>query len=123
MWNRRIEQKITEYMYNGFRFAEGLKLFQNRMRCMPEAAEGFKQCAQDGLKWLDPLMAGKSFICGARLTIADLVLYCCTDFAAGVNQKIDPSLKNLTAWFERMDARPSAAASLHPAAAKAGMKG
>ena len=24
MWNRRIEQKITENIYNGFRFSEGL---------------------------------------------------------------------------------------------------
>ena len=30
MWNRRIEQKITENMYAGFRFSEGLKLFENR---------------------------------------------------------------------------------------------
>ncbi|MBT4355144.1 MAG: glutathione S-transferase, partial [Rhodospirillaceae bacterium] len=38
MWNRRVEQKITENIYAGFRFAEGLKLFENRMRCLPEAA-------------------------------------------------------------------------------------
>ena len=29
MWNRRIEQKITENIYAGFRFAEGLQLFEN----------------------------------------------------------------------------------------------
>ena len=27
---------------NGFRFAEGLPLFQSRMRCLPEAAPGLK---------------------------------------------------------------------------------
>ncbi len=123
MWNRRIEQRITENMYNGFRFSEGLEIFKDRMVCRPEAAEGLKAMAADGLSWLDKQLEGKQFICGDRLTIADLVLYCCTDFAAGVGQTIDPSLKNVTAWFERMDSRPSAKASLHPAAGQVGMKG
>jgi glutathione S-transferase len=123
MWNRRIEQKITENMYNGFRFSEGYEIFKDRMRCLPDASDGLKQIARDGLEWLDGQMAGKQFICGDRLTIGDLVLYCCCDFAAGVGQPIDPSLKNVSEWFARMDARPSAQASLHPAAAQVGMKG
>jgi len=123
MWCRRIEQKITENMYAGFRFAEGLGLFKDRMRCIPEAADGLKASAQDGLAWLDGLMKGKQFLCGDRLTVGDLVLYCCIDFAAGVGQKIEPSLANASAWFARMDARPSAKASLHPAAGQVGMKG
>jgi glutathione S-transferase len=32
------------------------------------------------------------------------------DFMKGVGQPLDPTNKNLTAWFERMKARPSAAA-------------
>ena len=123
MWNRRIEQKITENIYAGFRYSEGLQLFENRMRCLPEAASGLKAVAQDGLGWLANQKDGKTFICGERITIADLVLYCCTDFAAGVGQSISPDLKNITSWVSRMDSRPSAAASLHPAAEKVGMKG
>jgi glutathione S-transferase len=34
-WQRRVELKITEHLYNGFRFAEGLPLFQARMRVLP----------------------------------------------------------------------------------------
>ena len=123
MWTRRVEQKITDNMYNGFRFSEGLERFKDRMRCLPEAADGLKAVAQDGLAWLDALMDGKEYVCGDRLTIADLVLYCCMDFAAGVGQSLDPSLPNISAWFARIDARPSAKTSLHPAAEKAGRKG
>ena len=123
MWNRRVEQKITENMYAGFRFAEGLQLFENRVRCLPEAADGLKAAGQDGLAWLDVQMDGKEFICGGRITIADLVLYCCTDFAAGVGQVIDTKLKNVTAWFSRIENRASAVGSLHPAAEKVGMRG
>jgi len=123
MWNRRIEQKITENIYAGFRFAEGLQLFENRVRCLPEAADGLKAAGQDGLAWLDENMQGKSFICGNRITIADLVLYCCTDFASGVGQSIDAKLENVNAWFARVEARESAPGSLHPAAEKVGMRG
>ncbi len=35
MWQRRIELKITEFLYNGFRFAEGQQLFNGRMRLIP----------------------------------------------------------------------------------------
>ena len=123
MWNRRIEQKITENIYAGFRYSEGLQLFENRMRCLPEAADGLKAAGQDGLAWLDEQMQGKSFICGNRITIADLVLYCCTDFASGVGQSIDAKLENVNAWFARVEARESAPGSLHPAAEKVGMRG
>ncbi len=122
-WQRRVELNITEPLYNGFRYAEGLELFKSRMRVLPEAAAGLKAVVQDRLKWLDGLMAGREYIAGSRFTIADIILYSALDFGAGVGQNLDPSLKNLTAWFKRVGARPSAAASLHPASAQVGMKG
>ena len=110
MWTRRIDLNILEPMANGFRFAEGLKLFQNRIRCIPQAADDLKATAQDGLARLDRLMAGKEFVCGSRLTMADILLFAFVDFFAGVKQPLNPELKNLGAWYERMKARPSAAA-------------
>ena len=62
MWQRRIELQITEHMYNGFRYAEGLDLFKTRMHCLPEAAAGLKEIVQEKLTWLDGLMEGKQFI-------------------------------------------------------------
>jgi glutathione S-transferase len=122
-WQRRIEQSITENLYNGFRFTEGYELFKNRVMCRPEAGPGLKAIAQDRLKWLDGLIAGRDYIVPNRFTISDIILYCATDFAAGVGQKIDPSLKNVTAWFNRVAARPSATSSLHPAAGQLKMRG
>jgi glutathione S-transferase len=93
------------------------------MRILPEAAPGLKATAQDNLKWLDKLLEGREYLAGSRFTIADIILYCALEFGASVGQKLDPSLKNVNAWFKRVDSRPSAAASLHPAAAQLGMKG
>lgn len=123
MWQRRVELNITEPAYNGFRFAEGIDLFRNRVRCIPEAAEGLKDTAQRNLKWLDTLIGGRDFICGNQIRLADLILYCCLDFAAGVGQPLNPELKNINAWFKRIEARPSAKASLHPASEQVKMKG
>jgi glutathione S-transferase len=122
MWQRRVELNITENLYNGFRYAEGLQMFKDRMHCLPEAAAGLKAIAQEKLEWLDKLMEGKSFIVGERFTLPDVILYVALDFGAGVGQKIDPKLKNITAWFNRVNARPSATASIHEKAAAAGMR-
>lgn len=122
-WQRRVELKITEHLYNGFRFAEGLELFRPRLRVLPEAAEGLKATVRDNLAWLDPLLAGKTWVVGPRFTVADVILYCALDFGRSVGQPIDPALTNVTGWFERVAARPSAAASLHPLADAVGSAG
>ena len=122
-WQRRVELNITEHMYNGFRFAEGLELFKNRVYCVPEAATGLKAKAQDWLGKLDGLIAGRDYICGNAPRFVDLTLYCCMDFAKDVGQPLNPDLKNINAWFKRMDARPSAKASLHPAWEQVKMRG
>jgi glutathione S-transferase len=122
-WQRRVELNITENLYNGFRFSEGLDMFKNRVPCVPEAAAGLKRVVQERLKWLDGLIAGREFIVPNRFTIADIILFAALDFGAGVGQKIDPSLANVTAWFKQVDSRPSARASLHPASEQMKIKG
>ncbi len=116
MWVRRVELNITEQLYNGFRFAEGLAMFKDRVHVIPQAADDLKAIVQERLAWLDDLLSGKSWIVGDRFTLADIVLYCALDFGAGIGQTRDPELKNLDAWFGRVAARPSAEQSLHPAA-------
>lgn len=110
MWTRRIDLNICEPALNGFRFAEGLKMFETRFRCIPQAADDLKATARDKLAWLDKLVGSKPFIAGNKLTMADILLFAWLDFLKGVGQPLDPANKNLTAWFERMKARPSAAA-------------
>jgi glutathione S-transferase len=123
MWQRRVELRITEHLYNGFRFAEGIELFRSRMRVLPEAAAGLKATARDGLTWLDGLMHGKTFIAGDRLTVADIILFCALDFGGSVGQPLDSANAHLTAWFQRLAARPSAQASLHPQWEAVGLRG
>jgi len=111
MWTRRIDLYIVEPMTTGFRSAEGLGMFKDRIRCLPQAAADLKLLAQEKLTWLDGLIAGREWIVGDRFTLADILLYCFLDFGAQVGQPLNPDNKNVAAWFERVKARPSAAAS------------
>lgn len=123
MWQRRIELRITEHLYNGFRFSQGIEIFRNRMRCLPEAAEGLKATVRDNLQWLDGLLANKSYVVGDRFTIVDIILFAALEFGRTVGQPFDSNLKNLSAWHARVAARPSAKGSLHPQAETIGMAG
>lgn len=110
MWTRRIDLNIAEPGAAGFRFAEGLKMFETRIVTVPEAAPGMKKIAANRLAWLEGQMNGKEFICGNRFTLADILLFCMVTFFNRVGQPLDPAHKNLGAWFERVQARPSAKA-------------
>ncbi len=107
MWTRRIDLNICEPLANGFRFSQGLALFQNRIVTVPEAADGLKKIAQDRIKWMDGQIAGKEFVAGKRLTLADVLLYCFLEFGGQVGQPLNPEFKNIANWFNRMKDRPS----------------
>ena len=110
MWARRVDLYICEPMANGFRFGKGLKMFQERIHCIPEAAEGLKASASDRLAWLDGQMEGRDYICGDRFTLADILLYAWIECFEPLGQPIDPGLRNIAAWRERVGGRPSARA-------------
>ena len=110
MWVRRVDLKVCENMANGFRFAEGLPMFENRMRCLPDAAPGLKAIARDGLEWFEGQFTGP-WIAGAEFRLADILLFAFVDFGGVVGQPLDPAFSKLTDWAARVKARPSAAAS------------
>lgn len=105
MWVRRIDLNICEPMANGFRFSEGLPLFQSRLRTIPHAADDLKALTQEKLAWLDGLMGGKTWVAGERFTLADILLFCFVQFGGSVGQPLNPDNKNIVAWMERMKAR------------------
>jgi glutathione S-transferase len=111
MWMRRVDLNICEPMANGFRSGEGLRMFQSRIRTMPQASADMKTLAQEKLTWLDGLIAGRDYVAGNKLTLADILLFAFVDFGATVGQPLNRENKNIAAWYDRMKARPSAAAS------------
>ncbi len=111
MWTRRIDLNVCEPMANGFRYSTGLRLFESRMRVIPQAADDLKTLAAEKLAWMDGLLGSKPFIVGDRFTLADILLFVFVEFGGVVGQPLDAANKNLAAWRDRVSARPSAAAS------------
>lgn len=111
MWVRRIDLGIVEPMTNGFRATEGRRLFEKRMLlATPEAGAELKAIARDKLLWLDGQMAGRTFVCGDRFTLADILLFAFLKFGATVRQPMPGEAIWLPEWFARVGGRASAAA-------------
>ena len=111
MWTRRIDLGIVEPMTNGFRATEGRKLFESRMRLVsPDAGAELKAIARDKLLWLDAQMAGRSFVCGERFSLADILLFAFLHFGQQVGQPIPDEASWVRDHHGRVAARSSAAA-------------
>ena len=110
MWMRRLDLNILEPMGTGFRYGEGLAMFETRIPCIPEAAAGLKSVARHWLGWLDGQMAGRDYIAGDRFTVADILMFCFAGFGGKVGQPLDPAWTALAAWYARVGERPSATA-------------
>ncbi|MFT7685228.1 MAG: glutathione S-transferase [Candidatus Azotimanducaceae bacterium] len=108
MWTRRVDLNIVEPLTNGFRFSEGLALFKDRVRTMPDAAADLKTLAQERITWLDGLLGNKDYLCGDRFSLADILLFCFLEFGAQVGQPINTENSNIVSWYERVKSRPSA---------------
>ena len=111
MWTRRVDLMVAQPMTAGFRGAEGLPMFKDRVRCLPQAADELKLAAREGLAWLDRQLDGRPYLAGDAVSLADLLLFSFVEFGAQVGQPLDPDNRRLIAWHDRMASRPSAAAT------------
>lgn len=111
---RYFDMSVIGPMTNGFRSAEGLPMFQDRMLCVPEAAAGNKAYAQEGLARADSLLASQDYLAGDRFTLADITLFCWSEFGTKVGQPAPEGLTNLARWRNRIAERPAASSSADP---------
>jgi glutathione S-transferase len=111
LWARRIDLYILEPMANAFRASEGRAMFASRMTLVgPEAAVELKAIAQEKLLWLDTQLQGRTWVCGDRYSMADILLLAFIEFGASVGQPMPAAATWLPEWHKRAAARPSAAA-------------
>lgn len=108
MWWRRVDLMVVQPMTAGFRAAEGLSMFRDRVRCLPQAADDLKRTAQEGLAWFDAQLGERPYVAGDALSVADLLLYCFVEFGEQVGQGLDPNQRRLAKWRDRVGSGPSA---------------
>ena len=111
MWWRRVELNICQPMIMGFYFGEGLELFRTRTRCLPQAADGMKERARDGMRWLNALLTDE-WIAGSQFTVADICLYGYLEELADTGQPTTDDCTRLRRWLEATSQRPAAEQSI-----------
>lgn len=110
MMNARAENGLLNAVANYFHHAtEGLgpdlEVDQN-------AEWGLKQkeVATTTMAYLDEVLAENAYVAGDSFSMADITVFAGLAFADFAGIEIPASLVNLTAWREKMNARPSIAA-------------
>jgi glutathione S-transferase len=115
MWQRRVE--INGMMAAGEAFRNTTPAFKDRAVAgtasfpqLPELAERGRGRLTRFYEMLDDALADREFIAGDRYTIADITGLITVDFGGWSKLMPDPALKNVNAWYERVNSRPSAKA-------------
>ena len=103
--------RICEPISYGFKFSP--VSFHPPGSSPPEdahVAAAMKTLAQENLGWFDAQLRDRSYLCGDRYSLADILLYVFLDFGNTVGQPLNPEFANINAWFKRVAERPSAKA-------------
>jgi glutathione S-transferase len=113
MWVRRLDLNILEARSRAGRATGGRAFYTGKIKLLSiPAAEELAALSVDRIQWLDEQMDGKTYICGERYTLADIMFYCFMAFRAPEGgSNLPAGCKHLPAWFERIRARPAAQAT------------
>ena len=109
MWNRRVELGLLFSVASAFRHLHPA-MSQLEVPQVPAWGEANKPRALDVLGYLDKELAGRQFIAGDELSIADITALCAVDFMKPARIQRPPELTNVARWHAEMSARPSAKA-------------
>lgn len=111
MWCRRIDHRIMEPFMAGYRATAGRPFFAPRMPLLSESAGAeMLELLNGNLKELDTLLQGRTWVCGERFTLADILLGCFLLFGAKSGTPLPAGLGWLPGYARRCAARPSFAA-------------
>lgn len=109
MWVRRLDLNIIEGRSRAGRATMGRAFYLDKIKLLSvSAAEELKAIVEDRIVWLDGQMEGKTWLCGDRFTLADIMLYCFMAFGAPEGgSNLPAGTPHLAAWFDRVKVRPS----------------
>jgi len=77
---------------------------------IPELAERGKKRAQAFLDLLEYMVGPKPFLCGDRMSVADIDAMIAVDFAKWIKLELPQGAANARRWYDNVSGRPSAKA-------------
>lgn len=108
MWVRRFDLGVLEPYMFGFRATIGRAFFAPRMALLSEAAGAeMLHLMEEKLRHFDRLLAGRSFVCGSRFSLADITLGAFLLFARKMGQGLPEGLTWMPGWLGRLERRGS----------------
>ncbi|MBT3331549.1 MAG: glutathione S-transferase family protein [Rhodospirillaceae bacterium] len=108
MWNRRIELEILLPLLNVFIHTH--EMWKGVHTQIPEWGDICREKTLTSLAWLDGEIAGRDYIANDTYTIADITAQCAIVMGKAVGIRVPEELENVSAWFARVAARPTARA-------------
>ena len=108
MWIRRIEFVLMSPVGNYWRHAHPYTA--KLLTQYKDFGESNREAYANAQKWLDRELACRDFIAGHDYSMPERCARATGDCATWIGLELDPNHANLTAWRERVSARPSAAA-------------
>jgi glutathione S-transferase len=106
MWDRRAELMIAMPMMMWVRHGSPIlgKVERNQNAAV---ADYYRDVALNMAAWLNGVLAERTFLAGARLSIADLTLLAGMDFAKMMRWRPGEDLPHLARWRAMMGERPA----------------
>lgn len=116
MWTRRADFEIAQPLVAWWRGGSDAQGFYQGHRILGPGAQSYhQQLTEDGLARFDAELADKQFLCGDRLSLADILLYAFyATMGATAPWAAPDSRPNFAAWLARMGARDSAKLMFQP---------
>jgi glutathione S-transferase len=108
MWIRRVEFVLMQPVGNYWRHAHPRTAAL--LTQFKDFGESNRERYADAQRWLDRELEGHDFIAGQSFGMADICALTTIDFATWIGLPLDPAYARLSAWHERVTARPSASA-------------
>ena len=102
MWIRRVETALGVPV--GLFWQHGHALTARLVTQIPAMADQARERALEAMTWLDRQLAGKSWLAGERVTMADIVLLTTLDFAGWIGLSMPDSAVALRDWHARANA-------------------
>lgn len=110
MWQRMMELELFMPMAMSFRHThDNAKALENPQ--VPAFGEAQHKVAESRLRRLDRELAGKQFIAGDQLSVADITAYCGLRFFRFMGFAPKDDQENLTRWYTSIAERPAAQAA------------
>ena len=109
MWQRRMEFQLFGPVAMAFRHSHPRLAVLERPQ-FPDFAAAQRPRAVEAMRFLDAELAGRPFVAGEDLTIADITAFVALELTKMARIDIPADLAHLALWREAVGARPSAAA-------------